>query len=304
MAADRGSSQTVTLYNPTNQPQKLDLSEYYLAPERKDVQRIGINPATKDPTLLTDLEKLIYEAMARLGIGFAPILGDVADLYEMIYGRDFLTGKALSFDERLASSVGVVLGSGSAYRQAKRWIHAPNEYLPKFESELVKTARKAVGEPDYSRAKQVLGEGATSAKNLGKGLDYRGTQELSQFLRDKSVLRKDRVETIQSFELGSIKRRVVKNDETVYRWHNDDNDVQQFGRFVSPDKIDSRALARYQLAFPDRNSMKHLDSFVLKKGSVVFEGRIAPYKDRLGGARQILIPGNVKSDLNFRSRIK
>lgn len=302
--SDGYSSQTVTFYNPTNRQQEMDLSEYYLAPERKDVQRIGINPATKDPMLLTDLEKLLYETMARLGIGFTPVLGDAADLYEMIYGKDFLNGKSLSFEERLASAVGVVLGSGSAYRQAKRWIHAPTEYLPKFESELAKAARKTIGEPNYSGARKVLNEGAANAKNLGTGLDYKGTQELSQFLRDKSVLREDRVETIQSFEPGSIKRRVVKNDEAVFRWHNDDNDVQQFGRFVSPDKIENSTLARSQLALPDRNNMKHLDSFTLKKGSVVFEGRIAPYTDWPGGARQILIPGNVKNNLNFHRRIK
>lgn len=70
------------------------------------------------------------------------------------------------------------------------------------------------------------------------------------------------------------------------------------------DKIENQTLARSQLALPDRNNMKHLDSFTLKKGSVVFEGRIAPYTDRPGGARQMLIPGSLKNNLNFHSRIK
>ncbi len=298
------SNQNVTFYNPTNQAQELDLTEYYLAPERNDVQRIGINPTAKDPTLLSDLEKTLYETMARLGIGFTPILGDVADIYEMIYGKDFLNGKSLSFDERLASAVGVVLGSGSTYRHAKRWVNAPAEYLPKFESGFAKVANKNSGLPTYTEAEKILNDSHVKAKALGKGLDYKGTQELSKFLRDKSAHRADRIETIRSFEPGSIRRQIAQHDETVYRWHNDDTDVQQFGRFLSPDMIEDRAMARSQLALPDRNSMKHLDSFTLKGGSTIFEGRIAPYASHPGGARQILIPGNIKNDLKFQGRIK
>jgi hypothetical protein len=297
------NNQMITFYNPTDKTQELDLTEYYLAPERKDVQRIGINPIVRDPTLLSDLEKLLYETMARLGIGFTPMLGDVADLYEMIYGKDFLTGRPLDFYERLASAVGIALGSGSAYRQAKRWIYAPPEYLPKFESELAKTANKTLGPPNYEGAKRALDNGHIVAYKLGKGLDFKGTQELSKFLRDSEIERKFRVQTVQSFEPGSIKRRVVENDEIVYRWHNGDEDVRQFGRYVSQERIEEKAIARTKLALPSENHLKYFDSFSLKKGTIIFEGSVAPFNGQPGGGRQILIPGDLQKALKLQGRV-
>lgn len=298
------SRQYITFYNSTNMAQTLDLEDYYLVSERQDIQRIGINPFVEDPTLLVDLEKALYETMARLRIGFTPVLGDVAELYEVIYGNDFLSGKRLSFDERLASGVGVVLGSGSAYRHAKRWIHAPTEYLSKFESELARVTKKASVGPNYANAERVLEHSRVEARGLGSSLDYKGTQELSHFLKDSEIERKFRVQTVQSFEPGSIKRRIVGHDEIVYRWHNEDEEVRQFGRFVSPDKIENKFLARTKLALSDENRIRHLDSFTLKKGNVIFEGLIAPYAGQPGGGRQILIPGNVQSTLKFNDRIK
>ncbi len=57
-------SQEVTFYNPTDRDQELDLTKYYLEPERDDVQRIGINPKIpEDPDLLSDLENLLYASM-------------------------------------------------------------------------------------------------------------------------------------------------------------------------------------------------------------------------------------------------
>jgi hypothetical protein len=299
------NGQEVTFYNPTDRDQELDLTQYYLEPERDDVQRIGINPKIpEDPDLLSDLEKLLYESMLRIGVGFTPGINDVADLYELFTGKDFLTGKGLSIDEQLASAVGVVLGSGSLYRQVKRWVNAPIEYLPKFESVLSKAANKGVIKPKYAVVRNILDDSTISAKNLSKELDHNGTKEISQFLRNNSVLREDRIKTIRSFEHGSIRRRVVESDEIVYRWHNNDKNALQFGRYVSPERIENASLARSKLALPDQNQMKHLDAFTLKKGTTVFEGRIAPYSDQHGGGRQILVPGDLKNSLKFKERIK
>lgn len=303
-ASDGYRGQKVTFYNPTDRSQEVDLTEYYLTPERKDVQRIGINPLVPDPTLISDLEKVLYESMARLGIGFTPVLGDVADLYELIYGKDFLTGKHLSFDERLASGVGVALGSGSAYRHAKRWINAPSEYLPKFEGELAKAASKNSGRPNYENTGNILEKSHFNSTELKRGLDYRGTQELSQFLKDARIPRLARTRTIKSFEPTSIRRRVISNDETVYRWHSGDKEVKQMGRFVTPDRIEDSRVGRGALALPNDNQMKHLDTFTLKKGSVVFEGKIAPNFGHDGGGKQILIMSDLEKSLQFNERIK
>ena len=298
-------NQTITFYNPTDKAQEIDLNEYYIAPERKDVQRIGVNrKSTNDRTLLIDLEKALFEDMVRLGIGFTPLIGDVADLYELFYGEDFVSGIGLSFDERLASGVGVILGSGSAYRHAKRWINSPSEYLLKFEESLAKTAKKNIGAPDYKDAQSVINKGHSKAKGLGKNLDYQGTKELSEFLRNRNIERLDRVDTVRSFEPGTISKRVIKQDETVYRWHNGDDEVRQIGRYVSSQKIDEPAIARSQLALPDKNKMKYLDSFTLKKGTTVFEGGIAPFGGQPGGAQQVLIPGDLRRSLIFKQRFK
>ena len=54
-------NQKITFYNPTDKVQEIDLNEYYLASERKDVQRVGVNRSPiDDPTLLTDLEKSLF----------------------------------------------------------------------------------------------------------------------------------------------------------------------------------------------------------------------------------------------------
>jgi hypothetical protein len=300
------SSQSITFYNPSNKIQQIDLADYYLQPTRQDVQRIALagDPARGHLDLLSRLEKALYGSMARLGIGFTPVLGDVADLYELVYGKDFVTAKPLSFDERLVSGVGVVLGSGSAYRYAKRWVNAPTEYLPRFEAELSQIAKRSQESADLIGARNVLNEGRAEADALGKSLDYTGTQELSKFLRDGKVLREDRVRTIQSFESGTIGKHVVQEDQTVYRWHNGDGEVRQFGRFVSPEKLENGALARRELALPNENKMRHLDSFTLKKGHSIFEGKVGPNLGQPGGGRQILIPGDVQKSLKFLERIK
>jgi hypothetical protein len=298
------SGQDVVLYNPSDTPQELDLTKYYLVPDRSDVQAIGINPRSGNSALLTDLEKLLFESMAKAGIGFTPVLGDVSDLYEAISGKDFLSGKPLSADERLASAVGIVLGSGSAYRYAKRWVNAPLEYLPRFESEIARVGSKAVGKVDYAATRVVVEEAKSTAQDLTRRLNHEGAKELSRFLRDVDVHRMDRVQTIQSFVPGTIEKRVMSADEIVYRWHNDNLKVQQFGRYVTPDNVQDAAAARSRLALPDRNEMLRLDSFVLRKGTHVFEGQVAPAFGHQGGGRQILIPGNLNESMIFHERIK
>lgn len=140
------NSQEITFYNPTDRDQELDLTQYYLEPERDDVQRIGINPKIpEDPYLLSDLEKLLYESMLRIGVGFTPGINDVADLYELFTGKDFLTGNNLSTFERSLSGVGVIAGSGQGYRYANRVLNAPSKYLPEFEKGIEKVGGRATG---------------------------------------------------------------------------------------------------------------------------------------------------------------
>jgi len=149
------SDQTLTLYNPTDAEQEIDLEDFYLAPEREDVQRVGINSNTQSG-LLGDLEKLLFEAMLRAGVGFTPVLNDVADLYELFSGIDFITGEALSPLERSLSGLGLLAGSGSGYRYAKRMIHAPEKYSPRFVEGIEKLSRKPIAQVSTQAAEESL----------------------------------------------------------------------------------------------------------------------------------------------------
>lgn len=124
------SDQEVTFYNPSDNSQSIDLSNYYQKPFRKDVQPLaayfGLDPLTQ---LYKDLEKLLFDDMIRLGLGFTPVLGDLIDLYEASTGRDFFNDEWLSQEERFLSGVGILAGSGQAYRYADKILHAPPTYV-------------------------------------------------------------------------------------------------------------------------------------------------------------------------------
>ena len=142
--SDGYSAQNITFYNPTNKAQELDLSQYYLEPKRKDVQRIGVagRPSQSNPHLLSQLEKVLYESMARLGVGFTPGLNDAADIYELLIGKDFVNGEVLTWGERLLSGVGLIAGSGMGFRYAARAANAPEEFLSQFERGFKNVASK------------------------------------------------------------------------------------------------------------------------------------------------------------------
>jgi hypothetical protein len=150
-------SQALTLFNPSDDPRSIDLHDYYLKPERSDVQPIGVFLASSsDPALLSDLEKLLFEKMARLGIGFTPGLNDVADLYELMTGKDLMSGEALSPSERALSALGLVAGSGAGYRMAKRMIHAPGTYADDFARGFKNVSGKELGSADIKAAEKDL----------------------------------------------------------------------------------------------------------------------------------------------------
>jgi hypothetical protein len=44
----------------------------------------------------------------------------------------------------------------------------------------------------------------------------------------------------------------------------------------------------------------YLDSFTIKKGSTIFEGRVAPLYGHPGGGSQILIPGDLQKSITLQ----
>jgi hypothetical protein len=50
-------------------------------------------------------------ALTRVGVGLIPLVGDLADLTEMITGRDLITGEDIGASGRVLAAVGVIIGS-------------------------------------------------------------------------------------------------------------------------------------------------------------------------------------------------
>lgn len=139
------SVQHTTFYNPSSKSEEIDLSNYYLQPNREDIQRIGIAGRANGTTdLFLLLEDTLYPSMARLSLGFTPILGDVADLYEFLTGRDFVRDQTLTWDERLLSGIAIIAGSGVGYRYASRLAFGPKEFLAEFEKSFREIAGKGL----------------------------------------------------------------------------------------------------------------------------------------------------------------
>lgn len=73
-------------------------------------------------------ESTNYETMKEVGkVGlnlttmFTPGLNDARDLYEVTTGRDLIDGRELAIWERALSAVGLVFGSGAAFRKGFQW---------------------------------------------------------------------------------------------------------------------------------------------------------------------------------------
>ncbi|MBF0489644.1 MAG: pre-toxin TG domain-containing protein [Candidatus Omnitrophica bacterium] len=148
------SSHVIIFYNSTDSPVTVDLGKYYMQSKRPDVQRMALKkiiPAelagVDDPEqapIVQDLKNVLYKDMLRLGLGFVPVVGDVADLYELFKGKDFVSGEGLTWQGRLLSGLGLIAGSGSGYRYALRVINSPGEFINEFEKGLSKVLNKPV----------------------------------------------------------------------------------------------------------------------------------------------------------------
>lgn len=148
VTSDGYREQEIKLTNPTNQDVEINLTDYYLEPVRKDVQPIGFGGFASSEEQLSevyvDLEHALYDDLLRLGIGFTPGVNDVADAYEFLLGQDFITNQKLSLGGRLLSGIGLLAGSGAAYRYAERAAAAPERMVIKFEEEFARRSNKSI----------------------------------------------------------------------------------------------------------------------------------------------------------------
>jgi len=276
------SSQETTFYNPTEESQEIDLNEYYLQPERQDVQRIALNPYQNSKSeLLSDLEKLIYETMLRLGVGFTPGLNDVADIFELMSGKDYLTGEKLSAFERALSGVGVIAGSGQAYRYANRAMNAPTKYLPEFEKGIERVSDRAVGTIEMKEVQSAIQSGRGKINEIGNFSELKRTIE---FLRDEKILSGDRRNIIEAFRPES-NVKFLANDTKVYRYWQEGVTTER-GRWVTMLNTNNPVV---DLALPAEGVYQKTE-WIIPKGTKVIDGLTAPKFGKPGGGHQIWLP--------------
>ena len=276
------SSQEITFYNHTEESQEIDFNEYYLQPERQDVQRIAINLYQNSKSeLLSDLEKLLYETMLRLGVGFTPGLNDVADIFELISGKDFLTGEKLSSFELALSGVGVIAGSGQAYRYVNRAMNAPSKYLQEFEKGIQKVSGKTVGFIEIEKAKTSV---QSSSQKIAEISNFSELKKAVGFLRKENIVGFKRREVIGAFDSGS-KVKVLTDDKKVFRYWQE-GVTSERGHWATT--LETNSPAR-DLALPEVGIYKKSE-WIIPKGTEVIEGLVAPKFGRPEGGHQIWLP--------------
>lgn len=257
--SDGYSTQTIDFFNPTNEPVTIDPLGYTLVPDRSDVQSIGIYPDTlsdkERETLQQELEQTLYEEMFRLGIGFTPIVGDVADLYELLTGNDFVSGKQLSANDRILSGLGLIAGSGAAFRNASRYVYAPSKYKGTFEQSFVQqSGRRLEGNVDFQDARRVIDvtdytvDGVRKSPTLNRIYSDPGFQKTDFYVRkDGSVIPATGYRYV-----GSKNPYVSETIESGQLPAVDEPHYITFDRFDSASDAQSRLQLR-----PDRNDASY-----------------------------------------------
>ena len=212
-----------------------------------------------------------------VAIGANPILSTARTTYEILSGRNLLTGEELSGTDyalaivnlvTLGISQDVIVGS----KALRNVVHEVNpEFVRRFETTLADVSEWWVD------AKVALGnpEGASA--------------ELAQVLRSDGIDSFDRMALIKSFDPKTIKTSIATGEERLFRYHNKDTLVQQQGRFYVSEYADV-VTDRMRYAIPQTNQMTWLEEGTLKKGTHYFEGTARGDFGSSGGGHQFFVP--------------
>src|SRR6185312_14629124 len=123
----------------------LDLTKYHMEPVNTHVQRIAFGRIYDGPEsdqLISALEDGLFGTMLRMGVGFTPGLSDVADIYELLFGQDFISGRQLTTMDRVFAGIELMSGTGMGERYVERAINAPERYATDFEKGFASVAQK------------------------------------------------------------------------------------------------------------------------------------------------------------------
>ncbi len=166
--------------------------------------------------------------LARMGVGTVPVVGDAIDLYELLTGRDFVTGEPLTFGERAASAFGVAIGAGQQWRATVDGVgglKVPRGVSAVDPKEL-KSVTDAVEEAIEGRSvfKKSPAQSIEDLKDLGgryrpikNAKNYETLKDLAEKTRDKNI------PDNWSVKVSKVKPRVDKNQglEYIHPKHDD-----------------------------------------------------------------------------------
>jgi hypothetical protein len=118
---------------------------------------------------------------------------------------------------------------------------------------------------------------------LGK-LIGKGAGKVDNFI-NTSVPKQFQTQVKNAFG-SDAKVTTLKQDTTVYRYYGGDSAPSSY--WVTPTKS-SNPIS--ELALPPGNTAQYVDSIVLKKGTTILEGTVAPNFGQPGGGYQYYVPG-------------
>ena len=142
------------------------------------------------------------------------------------------------------------------------------------------------GETPYAYVHNPMGWvdpfGLAKCKPSVSGLDpYKGVKEASEYLKSQGVPRKYRKQTLESFDIDSIKVRPAGANEYGLRYFDGVN-AQAKGRYL----FESFPATRSSLAVkPEWNQMTEFAQFKIKPGTTIIEGKAAPQGIGLPGGQ-------------------
>ncbi len=285
--SDGYSNQTVIFYNPTHQTANLDTSHLYLQPKRNDVQRIGLFPKPlpiSNSNLISKLEKVLFGDMLRLGIGFVPIANDIADAYEVVTGKDAVSGDSLTTKERLFSALGLAIGNGAGYRYLNRFANAPVEYVDDFERQLSHGSGHAVNNVNQNSFLSTANE----AKELIKSGEIGSAAQIA--ITDlKSAFRSSNITPmeesfVKAMDPSTLRKEIATaNTPNVQRYYGGDS--PEYSNWLMESGIHgNKSEIKEAFQLPNSNTMEHLSIFRIKEGTIFYSSKVDH-----GTARQIFI---------------
>jgi len=215
--------------------------------------------------------------------------GDIRDAFEVITGRDMVTGVELSTAARviavagffvpvvsgallrkLATRVGIEIAEEVGERVAREVAEEVGERAAKdaFEEASVEAGERVVKEGSHVRQRASLGE----------------IRRAAEFVKESGVDRKERRQVISAFG-RETEVRVLQQDMEAWRYYGGTGKAR--GRWLTPQPV---SYPIRELALPPGSNASRVKQWIIPRDSKVLVGPTAPRFGQPGGATQIWVP--------------